>query len=86
MITNQERIWKQLWLFGIVIDDDQNLASLGSYWNPEGMLNVKPSYYVPNDEDTIVSLVCLDGPRRDDNPAQPEVVLSDAAIWEYIAS
>lgn len=83
-MTNQERIWKELWLFGIVIDDDQNLASLGSYWNPEGSVNLKPSYYVPDDEDTIVSLVNLDGPNRFDAPSLPEVTLSDAAITRYV--
>lgn len=70
-ISNQERIWKELWLFGIVIDDDQNLASLGRYWNPEQDYVLKPDYYVPDDE---LSTITLDGPNRPDTPALSEIV------------
>ena len=84
-ITEQERVWHSLWLFGIVIDDDLNLASLGNYWNPEGDYAIKPGYYVPNDEDTMVSLVNLDGPGRHDDPTLPEVVLSDRMICDWLA-
>jgi hypothetical protein len=65
-VSNQERIWYSLWLYGIVIDDDSNLASLGNYWNPDGDLTVKPSYYVPDDE---LSTITLDGPNRPDSPS-----------------
>lgn len=75
-MTEQERVWHSLWLYGIVIDDDQNLASLGRYWNPEQDMTLKPAYYVPDDEDTIVSLVNLDGPNRHDDPS-----LSEIAGW-----
>lgn len=40
-----EMLWQQIWLFGIIVDDDLD-------------------YYVPDDEDTTVSLITLDGPRR----------------------
>ena len=69
-VTNQERIWHSLWLFGIVIDDDSNLASLGNYWNPEGSYAVQPSYYVPNDE---LGTMILNGPDRPDTPALDEI-------------
>jgi len=64
-LSEAERIWIELWRYGVIIDDDQNLASLGSYWNPEGSLRVKPTYYVPDDWDTEIPTVSVDQPPRE---------------------
>ena len=61
-LSNAERIWIQVWLFGIVVDDDTNVQSLGSYWNPNGELAIKPAYYVPDDFDTEVPIITIDQP------------------------
>lgn len=60
-LSGAESTWIDVWLFGIVVDDDKHV-SLGSYWNPNGDLAVKPSYYVPDDFDTNVPLVSVDTP------------------------
>lgn len=60
-LSSAERVWLEAWLFGIVVDDGSHV-SLGSYWNPEGSLLVKPAYYVPDDHDTKIPTVSVDSP------------------------
>jgi len=64
-LSGAEATWIDVWLFGIVVDDDKHV-SLGSYWNPNGDLAVKPSYYVPDDFDTNGQLVTVDTPHTVD--------------------
>ena len=51
--------WHELWLFGIILDDDR-MERLTGYWNPEGSLRVRSDYYVPDDYDSEVALLPLD--------------------------
>lgn len=71
LITNQTRIWHELWLFGIVVDDDLELESLkGFYVDPNWPDERRAGYYVPDDK---LSTIVLDGPSRVDNPALDEM-------------
>jgi len=62
-LSGAEATWIDVWLFGIVVDNDTSQPiNLGSYWNPDGKLNVKPAYYVPDDYDTEIPTVSVDAP------------------------
>ena len=61
-LSEAERIWEMLWLYGIIIDDDLKTERLAGYWNPEGSLISRADYYVPDDEDTEYPIISLDQP------------------------
>lgn len=63
-LTTSTHLWKAMWLFGIIVDDDtmESAESLKGYWNPTGSINNRAGYYVPDDYDTEIPLVSLDSP------------------------
>lgn len=71
-MDNQTHIWHELWLFGIVIDDDLHLEPLTGFYVDQDQPG-RAAYYVPDDYDTTVSLVCLDGPQRSDSPSLRQI-------------
>lgn len=60
LVTGQH-VWYKLWLFGIVVDNDVTLQrSCGDLWRPDG--KIANGYYVPDDEDSELSLIDIDHP------------------------
>lgn len=59
MVTGYH-IWHRLWLFGLIEDEDVvKQRSCGDLWRPDG--RVANGYYIPDDDDTEISI---------DNPPQ----------------
>jgi len=61
-VTSQH-LWEAAWRFGIVVDNDAPMTGLYGYYHPEDD-SYPGSYYVPDDFDTMVSVITLDGPTR----------------------
>ena len=57
--TTGEHLWDTMWRFGLVEDKDVvQQRSCGNLWRPDG--RIANGYYVPDDDDTEVSLVTLE--------------------------
>ena len=60
-LTTGEYLWDTLWRFGLVEDKDVvSQRSCGDLWRPDG--RIANGYYIPDDEDSEVSLVSIDSP------------------------
>lgn len=54
-LVTGEHQWDVLWRFGLVLDDDTAAQrSCGDLWRPNG--RIESSWYVPDDEDTPISI------------------------------
>jgi hypothetical protein len=57
--TTGEHLWDAMWRFGLVEDKDVvQQRNCGNLWRPDG--RIANGYYVPDDDDTEVSLVTLE--------------------------
>lgn len=54
-------VWHRLWLFGLVEDKDVVAQrSCGDLWRPAG--RIANGYYIPDDEDSELTLTTIDNP------------------------
>lgn len=56
--TTGEHLWRDAWLFGIIVDDD--VQQLGGYWKPEG--TIANGYYFPDPEDVTIEVTVFNPP------------------------